>query len=81
MPLEDRQAARLCEREISKHSIDSSMLNVQVINHICYVGGNVSKLQGIMGRNVDLKQELNKIADALRLIKGINDVVIDARLT
>ena len=60
MPLEDKAAARLVQREISKHSIESSMLNVQVINQICYIGGTVSKLQGQLGRGVDLKQELAK---------------------
>ena len=81
MPLEDKAAARLVQREISKHSIESSMLNVQVINQICYIGGTVSKLQGQLGRGVDLKQELAKLADQIRLIRGINDVVIDARIT
>ena len=80
MPLEDKTAARLVQREISKHSIESSMLNVTVINQICYIGGTVSKLQGQLGRGIDLKQELNKLADQIRLIRGVNDVVIDARI-
>ncbi len=80
MPLEDKATARLVEREISKHSIDSSLIHVQVINHIAYIGGTVSKLQGPLGRGIDLKQELAKIADSIRLIRGVNDVVVDARI-
>ena len=80
MPLEDKATARLVQREISRHSIESSMMNVQVINQICYIGGTVSKLQGPLGRGTDLKQELARIADSIRLIRGVNDVVIDARL-
>jgi hypothetical protein len=80
MPLEDKATARLVERELSKHSIDASMVHVQVINHICYIGGTVSKLQGQLGRGVDVKQELARIGDAIRLIRGVNDVVIDARV-
>ena len=56
------------------------MVQVAVINHICYLGGTVTKLQGQLGRGVDLKQELARIADSIRLIHGISDVVIDARI-
>jgi len=80
MPLEDKATARLVQRELSRHSIESSMTNVQVINHICYIGGTVSKLQGQLGRGVDMKQEMARIVESIRLIRGVTDVVVDARI-
>ncbi len=80
MPLEDKQARRLVERELAKHNIDATMLTVAVINKICYIGGRVSVLRGIMGRNVDLRREMQLICEAAGAIRGINDVVMDARI-
>ncbi len=79
MPLEDKLLTRTVEREIGKHSIESSRLHVQVINSIAYIGGQVSKLEGALGRNMDLRDEMKKIADAVRHIRGVNDVVVDCR--
>ena len=80
MPLEDKQARRLAERELSKHSIDNTFLTVAVINQVCYIGGRVTPLRGGMGRGVDLKREMQLICEAVGAIRGINDVVMDARI-
>ena len=80
MPLEDKQARRLVERQLAKHNIDATMLTVAVINKICYIGGRVSALRGAMGRNIDLKREMQLICEAAGTIRGINDVVMDARI-
>jgi len=80
MPLDDKATRRLIEREIVKHSIDSSLLTVAVINNICYLGGRASRLRGVMGRGVDVKRELQKIIDAIELMRNVNDVVNDVQI-
>ncbi len=80
MPLEDKQARRLVEREIAKHKIDYSLLTVSVINQVAYLGGKVAPLRGMMGRGVDLKREMDMIIEAIEGIKGVTSVVNDARL-
>ncbi len=80
MPLEDKQARRLVEREIAKHHIDYTLLTVAVINQIAYLGGTVTPLRGIMGRDVDVRREMDLICEAIGSIKGVNDVVDDVRI-
>ncbi len=77
MPLEDKAVRRIVEREIAKHSIDYSLLVVTVINGVATFRGRVSPLRGALGRGVEIKDEMRKIADAVRLQRGITDVVID----
>jgi hypothetical protein len=80
MPLEDKQARRLAEREIAKHNIDNTLLTVAVINKVCYIGGQATRLRGAMGRGVDIEHEMRLICEALSSISGINEVVVDARI-
>jgi len=80
MPLEDKQARRLAERELAKHSIDNTLITVAVINQICYIGGRVAPLRGALGRGVDVQREMQLICEAVTGIKGITDVVMDARI-
>jgi hypothetical protein len=77
MPLEDKATRRLVEREISKHPIDYSLLVVSVINGVCTFSGRVSPLRGAVARGVNIKDEVRKLADSVRLIRGIHEVVID----
>ena len=77
MPLEDKEVRRMCEREISKHAIDYSLLVVSVINGVATFRGRVGTLRGSMGRGVDSKTEMRKVGDACLLLRGITDVVID----
>jgi len=80
MPLEDKQVRRLVEREIAKHSIEYSLLTVAVINQVAYLGGTVSPLRGMIGRDVDITREMALICEAITSIKGVNDVVNDVRI-
>jgi len=80
MPLEDKQARRLVEREIAKHHIDYTLLTVAVINQIAYLDGRVSPLRGMMGRDVDIRREMDLICEAIGGIKGVNDVVNNVRI-
>jgi hypothetical protein len=77
MPLEDKSTRRLVEREISKRSIDSSLLVVTVINGVATFKGRVSPLRGALGRGVDIKDEMRKIGDAAMLVRGVHEVCID----
>ena len=77
MPLEDKATRRLVEREIAKFPIDYSLLVVTVINGVCTLSGRVAPLHGAMGRNVNLKEEVRKMAEAIRLIRGVHEVVVD----
>jgi hypothetical protein len=81
MPLEDKQARRLVERELAKHPIDTSLMTVSVINHIAYLGGRASPLRGALGRGVDIKRELQLVTEAISTIKGVNDVVNDVQIS
>jgi hypothetical protein len=77
MPLEDKAARRRVEHEISRHSLDFSMGNVQVLNNICYISGRVKHMHSAGGRTMDLEKEMLMIAEAIRSIAGIHDVVLD----
>lgn len=76
MPLEDKAVRRLVEREIAKHPIDYAFLVVTVINGVATFTGRVSSLRGTLARNVDIRDEMRKIEDAVLLIRGINEVVM-----
>ncbi len=59
---------------------DYALLTVAVINHVAYLGGTVAPLRGMMGRDVDIRREMDLICEAIKSIKGVNDVVNDARI-
>ncbi|MGD9519754.1 MAG: hypothetical protein AB7W28_09570 [Armatimonadota bacterium] len=80
MPLEDKQAARMAEREVHKVAIDPSLVTVTVINDVVYVGGRVRRLRTPEGRGLDLKKAMADLEERLRRLPGIRDVVIDATL-
>ena len=77
MPLEDKAVRRLVEREISKRSIDSSLLTVTVLNGVATFRGRVAPLRGMLGRGIDAKDEMRKIGEGALLVKGVNEVCID----
>ncbi len=80
MPLEDKRTRRLVEREISKRSLDSSLLTVSCINEVVYLGGVVKRLRGTLGRGVDVQREMDKLAEAIEGMSGVRDVVCDYRI-
>lgn len=77
MPLEDKATRRMVEREIAKHPIDANLMTVTVLNKVATFKGRVKPLQGGAGRNVDLRDELRKLENAILLLKGVNEVVFD----
>jgi hypothetical protein len=78
MPLEDKAARRRAEHAMSKFDIDFTLANIAVINEIAYITGRVRRTHTAGGRNLDLKKELGTIADILRTVPGIRDVVVNA---
>ena len=80
MPLEDKRTRRLVEREINKHFIDATLMTVACINEVVYLGGVVRRLHGGLGRNVEVRDVLNNIVDAIEDMRGVKDVVCDYRI-
>jgi len=78
VPLEDKQAARMVERELHKIAIDPALVTVAVINQVAYIGGRVRRLRTADGRGLDLRKAMQDLEDHLRLLPGIRDVVVDA---
>lgn len=77
MPLEDKAARRRAEHEISKFDIDFTLANIAVINEIAYITGRIRRTHSAGGRSLDLKKEMSTIADVLRTLPGIRDVVLN----
>ena len=77
MPLEDKAARRRVEHEMSRHSLDFALASVAVINQVAYFGGRVRHLRSLGGHQTDLRQEMRKLAEAVRLLPGIREVVVD----
>ena len=77
MPLEDKAARRRVEHEMAKHNLDFAMTTVAVINQVAYLGGRVRRSRGLEGHGMDLRQEMRKLAEAVRLLPGVRDVVMD----
>jgi len=76
MPLEDKALWIRVWREIGKFSIDTTRLDVKVINQVCYIGGRVSRLRS-PGAPRDLKKVVEQIREEIEGMREINDVVID----
>ena len=45
MPLEDKQTRLRIVREIAKYDMDTSLLNVKVINGVVYMDGRISPMR------------------------------------
>jgi len=60
-------------RDISKHPVDISDLEVSVVHGIVYLQGTLARLKGYY-EDLDLHEELNMIVKLLRQKRGIRDV-------
>jgi hypothetical protein len=77
MPAEDKALRRRVEHEISRFEIDYSMGNVAAINGVIYLSGKVKRVLSPEGRNLDLRKTMVTVAEAIRAINGVSDVVLD----
>lgn len=80
MPLEDSKTRRRVEHELAKHEmdLDFSLTTVSVINQVAYFTGRVRSTRGT-GRGVDTKRMMQTIAEIIRTLPGIKDVVLDCQ--
>ena len=76
MPLEDSKTRRRVEHEIAKHDLDFALCSVAVINQVAYFTGRVRSMRGT-GHGTDTKKTMLTVADAVRALPGIKDVVLD----
>lgn len=79
MPLEDKQTRLRIVREIAKHDIDTSLLNVKVINQVVYLDGRISPMR-TPNAPKDLSKVLEKLKETFEMMRDINDVVIDVAI-
>lgn len=76
MPAEDLQMTRRCQREIGKRvAIDGNLINVRAIHGVVYLTGRARLQRGAM--NVNIEEEMNIIAQNIRRLPGVRDVVME----
>lgn|GEM_PF-275400 len=79
MSIVDASMTRDLRREIAKHPVDSSRLEVHVTHGVAYLRGRLDKLRGYH-EDLDLGEELARIIKVLRNKPGIRDVVCEVEL-
>jgi len=79
MPLEDKEARLRVMREIAKFDIDSTMLDVKLINQVVYMGGRISRIRRT-GAPDNLHKVLEEMEEIIRGMKGVNDVVMEVKI-
>jgi len=72
MALRDAMLRRAVRREIIRRHVDSSLLDVRVVNGVAYLGG---KLKCLRTEPLNLKEEMEIIIQILQHLPGIKDVV------
>ncbi|MGC8863085.1 MAG: hypothetical protein ACP5R5_09970, partial [Armatimonadota bacterium] len=65
MSVVDASMTRDAKREIAKHPIDASHLEVHVVHGVAYLQGRIEKLRGYH-EDLDLGEELVRILRVLR---------------
>jgi len=77
--VEDSTMTREALREIAKHPVDTSSLEVHVTHGVAYLRGRVEKVRGYY-EDIDLEDELVIIIKCLRQKPGIRDVICEVQL-
>lgn len=78
MPLEDKQIARRILREIYKLPLDPALININVINQVCYIGGRLRRSRAPESRGLDMRKLVADLEEMIRRFPGVRDVMIDA---
>ena len=76
MPIEDKAARLSVLREIARYDMNTSLLNVRVINQVAYLDGRISRNHGPNSVR-DLRKALSEIEDTIKAMPQINDAVIE----
>lgn len=79
MSLEDSTMTRDVLRDIAKHPVDISELQIHVQHGVLYISGRVGRLRGYY-EDLDLHEEFQLIVKVLRQKAGIRDVCCDVQL-
>lgn len=79
MPLEDKEARLRVMREIAKFDVDTSMLDVKVINSVVYMGGRISRIRRL-GAPENLRKVLEEMEEVIRGVHGVRDVVMEVKV-
>jgi osmotically-inducible protein OsmY len=72
MTLADTRMRREVQKELVKRDIESNLINVQVINSIVYLTGEMRAVRGMI---LDLRKEKDLIEEIIRGMKGVRDVI------
>jgi acid phosphatase class B len=76
MPLEDMQMTRRVQREIGKRvALDSTQVNTRAVHGVVYITGRVRAMRGAV--NLSLEDEMQIVAQNIKRIPGVRDVVIE----
>ena len=72
------QLAKMARMELTRRTIDSSMLNVVVHGSTVQITGVIRPLRG--HNNIDLKEEMGLISNIIRQRLGVHEVVWDVTI-
>lgn len=70
----DIEATRIVRRELARRPIDSSLLHIQISHGLVILRGQVRPLRG---HQLNIEEEMQRIAKAIKQRPGIRDVVLD----
>lgn len=79
MPLEDKEARLRVMRELAKFDVDTSRLDLKLINHVVYMGGFISRIRR-PGAPDNLRKVLEDMEETVRGMRGVADVVNDVKI-
>jgi hypothetical protein len=77
--IEDSTMTRDVLRDIGKHPVDISELQIHVQHGVVYISGRIGKVRGYYA-DIDLHEEFQLIVKVLRQKMGIRDVCCDVQL-
>jgi len=77
MTLADTRLRREIQKELVKRDIESTSINVQVINFVVYLTGEIRPVRGM---TLDPRKELGIIEEIIRRFKGVRDVVNEIKV-
>ena len=79
MSLVDAAMTRDVLRDIGKHPVEISELQVHVQHGVVYLSGRLGKVRGYQ-YSMDMHEELNMIVRILRQKQGIRDVICEVEV-
>ena len=80
MSLVDSEMTRDVLRDIGKHPVDISELQIHVQHGVVYMSGRIGKVRGYYA-DLNLHEEFQIIVKVLKQKSGIRDVCCDVQLT